>query len=131
MRIGKSMIGTIRSSATPWIHGGLDAHAVVHGRRRSTEEVFMVGPQLHMPEGAARVMPLRMKIDMASGHQEGGFRWDGSWEAHTHRLAYGVVDKPACWILLVYASGYPTAKPCATVFDAICCKSFSATPGST
>jgi len=68
-----------------------------------------VGPQLHMLEGAARVTPLHLKMDEATGLFEGEFRWDDSWEAHAHRLAYGVVDEPACWILLGYASGYTSA----------------------
>lgn len=76
---------------------------------RSPEEMFMVGPQLHMLEGAARVTPLHLKMDIAAGHYEGEFRWDDSWEAHAHRLAYGVVEEPACWILLGYASGYTSA----------------------
>lgn len=76
---------------------------------RSLEDMFMVGPQLHMLEGAARVTPLHLKMDVAAGLYEGEFRWDDSWEAHAHRLAYGVVDEPACWILLGYASGYTSA----------------------
>ena len=76
---------------------------------RSLEEMFLVGPQLHMLEGAARVTPLHLKMDEATGQFEGEFRWDDSWEAHAHRLAYGVVDEPACWILLGYASGYTSA----------------------
>ncbi len=77
--------------------------------QRSAEEMFLVGPQLHMLEGAARVTPLSLKMDVASGRYAGEFRWDDSWEAHAHRLAYGVVDEPACWILLGYASGYTSA----------------------
>jgi len=76
---------------------------------RSLEEMFLVGPQLHMLEGAARVTPLHLKMDAATGQFEGEFRWDDSWEAHAHRLAYGVVNEPACWILLGYASGYSSA----------------------
>ena len=76
---------------------------------RSLAEMFLVGPQLHMLEGAARVTPLHLKMDEATGLFEGEFRWDDSWEAHAHRLAYGVVDEPACWILLGYASGYTSA----------------------
>lgn len=76
---------------------------------RTLEEMFLVGPQLHMLEGAARVTPVVLKMDAAAGHFEGEFRWDDSWEAHAHRLKYGVVDEPACWTLLGYASGYTSA----------------------
>src|SRR6218665_501257 len=73
----------------------------------SLEAMSRVGPQLHMLEGGAGVTPLHLKMDAAAGLFEGEFRWDDSWEAHAHRLAYGVVDEPACWILLGYANRYP------------------------
>ena len=76
---------------------------------RPLAEMFLVGPQLHMLEGAARVTPLRMEFDIAAGHFDGEFRWDDSWEAYAHRQKYGVVDEPACWTLLGYASGYTSA----------------------
>ena len=76
---------------------------------RSLNEMFLVGPQLHMLEGAARVTPLKMVFDVAAGSFEGEFRWDDSWEAYAHRQKYGVVDEPVCWTLLGYASGYTTA----------------------
>jgi DNA-binding NtrC family response regulator len=76
---------------------------------RSLDEMFLVGPQLHMLEGAARVTPVRLAMDAASGRYDGEFRWDDSWEAHAHRQTYGVVAEPACWTLLGYASGYTSA----------------------
>ncbi|MBN8507657.1 MAG: sigma 54-interacting transcriptional regulator [Burkholderiales bacterium] len=76
---------------------------------RPLAEMFLVGPQLHMLEGAARVTPLRMEIDAEAGRFDGEFRWDDSWEAYAHRQKYGVVDEPACWTLLGYASGYTSA----------------------
>lgn len=76
---------------------------------RTLEDMFLVGPQLHMLEGAARVTPVLLKMDADAGQFEGEFRWDDSWEAHAHRLNYGVVDEPACWTLLGYASGYTSA----------------------
>jgi DNA-binding NtrC family response regulator len=76
---------------------------------KTLEDMFLVGPQLHMLEGAARVTPVLLKMDAAAGQFEGEFRWDDSWEAHAHRLKYGVVDEPACWTLLGYASGYTSA----------------------
>ena len=76
---------------------------------KTLEDMFLVGPQLHMLEGAARVTPVVLKMNAAAGQFEGEFRWDDSWEAHAHRLHYGVVDEPACWTLLGYASGYTSA----------------------
>src|SRR5690606_1438841 len=71
---------------------------------RSLAEMFMVGPQLHMLEGAAQVTPVKLEMDADTGHFEGAFRWDDSWEAHAHRMSYGEVDEPACWTLQGYAS---------------------------
>ena len=73
------------------------------------QQMFLVGPQLHMLEGAARVTPLRMDIDIEAGRFDGEFRWDDSWEAYAHRQRYGVADEAACWTLLGYASGYTSA----------------------
>jgi DNA-binding NtrC family response regulator/predicted hydrocarbon binding protein len=76
---------------------------------RTLAEMFLVGPQLHMLEGAARVTPLKMEFDIDAGKFDAEFRWDDSWEAYAHRHKYGVVEEPACWTLLGYASGYTSA----------------------
>jgi DNA-binding NtrC family response regulator len=73
------------------------------------QDSFMVGPQLHMLEGAARVTPVKLTFDVPAGQFYGEFRWDHSWEAHAHRQMFGLVDDPACWTLLGYASGYTSA----------------------
>jgi DNA-binding NtrC family response regulator len=75
----------------------------------SLHSKFMVGPQLHMLEGAARVTPIKLDFDVAAGTYYGEFRWDQSWEAYAHRQKFGLVDEPACWALLGYASGYTSA----------------------
>lgn len=73
------------------------------------QDSFMVGPKLHMLEGAARVTPIKLTIDEPAGQFYGEFRWDHSWEAYAHRQQFGQVDDPACWTLLGYASGYTSA----------------------
>lgn len=73
------------------------------------DAAFLVGPQLHMLEGAVRVTPLRMDFDADRGKFDGEFRWDHSWEAHAHRQAFGLAAEPSCWMLLGYASGYTSA----------------------
>lgn len=70
---------------------------------------FLIGPQLHMLEGAARVTPIKLTLDVPAGQFYGEFRWDHSWEAYAHRQKFGLVDEPACWALLGYASGYTSA----------------------
>ena len=75
----------------------------------SLQTSFLVGPQLHMLEGAARVTPTKLDFDVATGRFQGEFRWDHSWEAYAHRQKFGVVEEPACWTALGYASGYTSA----------------------
>ncbi|MGS0756984.1 sigma 54-interacting transcriptional regulator, partial [Roseateles sp. GG27B] len=75
----------------------------------SLQDIFMVGPQLHMLEGAARVTPVKLSFDIAAGKFFGDFRWDHSWEAYAHKQKFGVVEDPACWTLMGYASGYTSA----------------------
>lgn len=72
-------------------------------------DMFAVGPQLHMIEGAVQVTPVEMKLDLPSGQFHGVFRWNHSWEVETHVRHFGPQDKPVCWMLLGYASGYTSA----------------------
>lgn len=76
---------------------------------QSFQDSFLVGPQLHMLEGAARVTPIKLSLDVPNGKFYGEFRWDHSWEAYAHQQKYGQVDDPVCWTLLGYASGYTSA----------------------
>lgn len=71
--------------------------------------MFAVGPQLHMLEGAVRVTPEVLELDVAAGHFHGEFRWDHSWEVETHLRDFGPHPEPVCWMLLGYASGYTSA----------------------
>ena len=76
---------------------------------RPPEEMFQVGPQLHMLEGAARVSQQSLEMNMRTGQYHGRYRWDDSWEAHAHRQLFGPAHEPVCWTLLGYASGYTSA----------------------
>ncbi len=75
----------------------------------SLYDMFVVGPQLHMLEGAVQVTPLVFEADPRSGHYRGEFQWAHSWEAETHKRDFGVQDDPVCWMLIGYASGYTSA----------------------
>lgn len=85
-------------------------------------DMFAVGPQLHMLEGAVQVTPEVCEIDMAGGRFHGVFRWDHSWEVETHVRDFGPQEEPVCWMLLGYASGYTSAfmgRP--TLFKEVAC----------
>jgi DNA-binding NtrC family response regulator len=88
----------------------------------SVLDMFAVGPQLHMLEGAVQVTPEACEIDVPAGRFHGVFRWDHSWEVETHVRAFGPQAEPVCWMLLGYASGYTSAfmgRP--TLFKEVAC----------
>jgi DNA-binding NtrC family response regulator len=72
-------------------------------------DMFAVGPQLHMLEGAVKVTTESCEMDVAAGRFHGFFRWDHSWEVEAHVRDFGPQDEPVCWMLLGYASGYTSA----------------------
>ncbi len=72
-------------------------------------DMFSVGPQLHMLEGAVQVTPVFLEHDKEKNHYHGIFRWDHSWEVETHVRDFGPQNQPVCWMLLGYASGYTSA----------------------
>ena len=75
----------------------------------SLADMFAVGPQLHMLEGAVCVTEEVLEIDREAGRFRGQFRWDGSWEVEAHTRQFGAATEPVCWMLLGYASGYTSA----------------------
>ena len=75
----------------------------------SAYEQFLVGPQLHMLEGAVQVTPEHFELDLESGKHLGIFRWDHSWEVEAHVKHFGPQSDPVCWMLIGYASGYVSA----------------------
>jgi DNA-binding NtrC family response regulator len=88
----------------------------------SVLDMFAVGPQLHMLEGAVQVTPESCEIDVPAGRFQGVFRWDHSWEVETHVRDFGPQGEPVCWMLLGYASGYTSAfmgRP--TLFKEVAC----------
>lgn len=76
---------------------------------RSDKETFFAGPQLHMLEGSVIVTPVRVEMDLETGHFEGEFLWDNSYEAEVHVREYGQTRDPVCWMQIGYASGYTSA----------------------
>ncbi|MCV2218636.1 sigma 54-interacting transcriptional regulator [Thauera sp. Sel9] len=72
-------------------------------------DAFVVGPQLHMLEGCARVEPVRLEFDMQGNTFYAEFLWHDAWEAEAHVQAFGEVDQPVCWMMIGYASGYTSA----------------------
>jgi len=91
-----------------FVSGMRDAELAKKTRPHSTlRDAFVVGPQLHMLEGSARVIPLTIKLEDGTFHGE--FAWEHSWEAQAHLQGIGTSDEPACWMMIGYASGYTSA----------------------
>lgn len=72
-------------------------------------DMFVVGPQLHMLEGAVQVTPEKFDFNPIEGKFHGIFKWQHSWEAEVHSRDFGKQETPVCWMLLGYASGYTSA----------------------
>lgn len=72
-------------------------------------DMFVVGPQLHMLEGAVQVSPEKFDFNPIEGKFHGIFKWQHSWEAEVHSRDFGKQETPVCWMLLGYASGYTSA----------------------
>ena len=76
---------------------------------RSEQDAFVAGPQLHMLEGSVIVTPVKIEMDVPSGHFSGEFLWDNSYEAEVHVREFGHAEHPVCWMQIGYASGYTSA----------------------
>jgi DNA-binding NtrC family response regulator len=72
----------------------------------STDEAFLVGPQMHCIKGMVRVEPVALEFDVTKGEFYGEFKWFDSYEAEVHLNDFGVSQDPICWTLLGYASGF-------------------------
>ncbi|WP_199229441.1 sigma-54-dependent Fis family transcriptional regulator [Azospirillum sp. TSO22-1] len=67
---------------------------------------FYVGPQMHALEGIVHAEPVRVEVDIDSGHYYGEFIWHSSSEVDAHIAAFGMSAEPVCWMQIGYASGY-------------------------
>ena len=77
--------------------------------QQSAVDAFLTGPQLHMLEGAVRVTPKELHMDVANGQFVGEFLWENSWEQEVHIRDFGQSEEPVCWSQIGYASGYTSA----------------------
>jgi DNA-binding NtrC family response regulator/predicted hydrocarbon binding protein len=72
----------------------------------SVNEMFAVGPQLHMLEGVTAVEPVKLEIDVEKGEYYGEFLWRHCTEDEEHIRVYGIGAEAVCWTQIGYASGY-------------------------
>lgn len=69
-------------------------------------DVLTVGPQLRNLQGVASPRPLRLEADVMAGTYYGEYVWADSFEVDAHISAYGLSDRPVCWLQSGYFSGY-------------------------
>lgn len=71
-----------------------------------TREAYSVGPQLRKLQGVTALEPVKLEIDVSSGHFYAEANFQESYEADSHIASYGMSDGPVCWMQIGYASGY-------------------------
>ncbi|WP_054106891.1 sigma-54-dependent Fis family transcriptional regulator [Novosphingobium sp. AAP83] len=87
--------------------GAMDAEIAAKVRPGATiEEMFAVGPELHMLEGMVRTDPVSVEVDTATGTFAAEYIWCGSTECGAHLELFGRGPYPAGWSQIGYASGY-------------------------
>jgi DNA-binding NtrC family response regulator len=72
-------------------------------------EGLRTGGVVHMLEGIVRSDLRSVEFDADSGRFEADVEWRDSYEAEQHVHHYGVSERPVCWSLAGYASGYASA----------------------
>jgi len=72
------------------------------------KERFMMGPTLHALRGMALPKMLELEHDPQAGKFYCDVEWENSYEVEICQHELGVMDEPACWNLIGYASGYST-----------------------
>ena len=88
-------------------------HDAVSLRDRSVPtdpvKAFRTGTVVHSLEGIARHDLISIEFDEATGRFEAHEKWHDSYVAEQHVLHYGTTDRPVCWSLTGYASGFASA----------------------
>jgi DNA-binding NtrC family response regulator len=89
-------------------------HDAVSLRDRSSAvinpvEAFRTGTVVHSLEGIVRVDLLSIEFDAETGRFEAHKEYHDSYVAEQHVLHYGKAERPVCWSLIGYASGFASA----------------------
>ena len=89
--------------------GILDGELVRNMEHQGNDiERFMVGPTLHALRGMVLPKMLEMELDIPKGILYCDVEWQNSYEVEICLSELGVMDEPACWNLVGYASGFST-----------------------
>ena len=72
-------------------------------------EAFRTGTVVHALEGIVRVDLSSIEFDAETGRFEAHKEYHDSYVAEQHVLHYGKAERPVCWSLTGYASGFASA----------------------
>jgi predicted hydrocarbon binding protein len=72
-------------------------------------ELLAAGPVIHTWEGIVQATPKEIRYDRQKGEFFMHGIWSNSYEADQHLSFNKPAQKPVCWSLMGYASGYATA----------------------
>lgn len=87
--------------------GYKDADTLAQNHAWASEEDWLAaGPTLHMLEGVVKVETQHVEFDREAGHFFMQGSWHHSYEAEEHLKRFDPADRPVCWTLTGYASGY-------------------------
>jgi transcriptional regulator with PAS, ATPase and Fis domain len=88
-------------------------HDAVSLRARSSGanrlDAFRTGTVVHALEGIVRVDLISIDFEKETGRFEAHEEWHDSYVAEQHVHHYGTGDRPVCWSLTGYASGFASA----------------------
>jgi two-component system, NtrC family, response regulator HydG len=96
----------------------------------SVEEWLRAGSRLHTLQGAVKSVVESLTLDPETGQLDMRLIWRDSGEAEEHLICFGPSDRPVCWMLAGYASGYASyclnkeiffiEQTCVTAGDSVC-----------
>ncbi|HHW36095.1 MAG TPA: hypothetical protein GXX18_02150 [Bacillales bacterium] len=105
------MVGEKRTRQFLVLHGwSLGAHdaaiTLQNNPNKSKEEMILDGPVLHTQKGHVYVQHKKLELDIKknSFYMEG--IWRNSHEAEEYKKLFGLDDRPTCYTMIGYASGY-------------------------
>lgn len=81
-----------------------------YGNKYDTEiDLLASGPVIHTWEGIVYAEPIEIDFSRDTGHFYFTGKWINSYEAEQHLSYNDKSEKPVCWTLMGYASGWCTA----------------------
>ncbi|MDP1418736.1 XylR N-terminal domain-containing protein [Peribacillus simplex] len=110
-----------------WNIGVNDAKKALKGNLSTVKEILRQGPILHMLQGYTKVNTTKLELSMDSQADVHSVKVEGVWvnsyEAEEHITQTGIAEKPVCYTLTGYASGfYSTVCGHEVIFKESACK---------